>query len=150
VWGQYLGAPTTSVPGGLSFATPVSGNPWNFADGGSTPVTIGGTNVVITDIEADFARNLKRLHVLQSTKQIDQPPTTREITGKMTVVFASAAYMTNLEALTESSMVWTLKTGTSTATFTNMAFRKLDSLTTDPKDIVYEKYSWSAMSCTVS
>jgi len=150
VWGAFLNPPTVTGPTTPTYATPVSTAPWNFTDEGTTPVTIGGTNVVITDIEADFARNLKRLHTLQSYKNIDLPPTTRNITGKMTVVWSNSTYMVDLEALTESSMVWTLKSSTSTITFTNMSFRKLDSLTTSPKEVVYEKYSWAARSATVT
>ena len=151
IWGQLLKAPTTVAPPGTPvYATAVSGNPWNYSDGGTTPVTVGGANVPITDIEADISRNLKRIHVLQQTDNIDLPPTNRLITGKMTVVWANATYMTALEALTNQAMVWTLKTGTSTATFSNMVFRKLDSLTTDPKDPVYEKYDWSAQSVVVT
>lgn len=150
VWGQLLAGYTSSGPSGATYATPVSGAPWNYADGGATPVTIGGTNVVVTDIEADISRNLKRLFVLGSTHNIDLPPTTREISGKMTVVWSNATQQTALEALTEQTMVWTLKSSVSTATFSNMAFSKLDSLTAGPKDVIYEKYSWKAMTLAVT
>ena len=151
VWAQYLNAPTTSPPAGTPvYASQVTGAPWNYSDGGTTPVTIGGVNIPLTEIELDIATNLKRLHVLQSTKQIDVPPTKRGFTGKMTVVWSSAAYMTDLEALTESSLIWNLKNSVSTLTLTNMVFKKLDSLTTSPDDVVYEKYDFSAMSCAVT
>ena len=150
IWGQLLAAPTASGPSGASYANNPGTKPWNFSDGGATPFTLNSTNIVITMIEADFSRNLKRIHALQSTSNIDLPPTNREITGKMTVVWANATYMTALEALTEQTGVLTLKSGTSTLTLTNMSFRKLDSLTTGPKDVVYEKYSWGARSAVVT
>jgi len=150
IWGQLLAGYTATGPAGATYANAISGAPWNYSDGGATPITVGGSNVVVTDIEADIARNLKRIHVVGNTKNIDLPPTNREITGKMTVVWSNATQQTALEALTEQSMVWTLKSGTSTATFSNMVFKKLNSITTGPKDVVYEKYDWAAMSVVVT
>lgn len=141
---------TTTGPTTPTYAANPGGNPWNYSDEGTTPVTFGGTNLDITKMEVDFKRNLKPVHTLVSQYPQFQPPTKRDISGNMTVVWENPTLMTDLQALTSQTLVWTLKSTLSVLTLTNCYLEKLSSLKVSPDDVVYEIYSIRAESATVT
>ncbi|MHB1910221.1 MAG: phage tail tube protein [Nitrososphaerales archaeon] len=150
VWAKIVNPATTSGPTTPTYATNPATAPWNFTDEGTTPVTFAGTNLDTTEIEVDFNRNLKRVHTLQSQTNLYMPPTKRAISGTITVVWENSTLMTDLQALTGGSLVWTLKNATSVLTLTNCYMTKLSSLSVSPDDVVYEKYAIAAESASVT
>jgi hypothetical protein len=150
IYAKQVNPATTTGPTTPTYATNPATNPWNYSDEGTTPVTFGGTNLDITKMELDFNRNLKRVHTLQSQFPLYVPPTKRDITGSMTVVWESPTLMTDLQAATPVTLAWTLKNGTSVLTLTNCFAQKLSSLQVAPDDVVYETYSLVAESATVT
>jgi len=133
-----------------TYATDPATAPWNFADMGTTPVTLAGTNLDITELNLQFARNLEEVYTLQQVTPMFLPPKNREITGDLTVAWENATYYTDLQALTEGSLVVTLKNGTSVLTLSNTALKKLESLEVAPGEVIYEKYSLDAKTASVT
>jgi len=150
LFAQAIANPSASGPTGATYATDPASNPWNFSDMGSTPVTVGGSNVDVTEINFQFARNLEEVYTLQQTTPMYLPPKNREITGDLTVVWSSGTLMTDLQALTEVTLAATLKSATSVLTLSNVAFHKLDALEFKPTEVVYEKYTFNAKTAAVT
>lgn len=149
--GKAVPVPFTSSPiGAGSFATDPAANPWAFYDGGSNPVTIGGVNPDVRDISVTFQRNLERLHVLGTSQQKFLPPKQRRISGQFTILWEDVNQYTNLTSDTGVTISWVLKSATSTLTLSNCKIHKLDEFTFSPTEIVVEKYSFSALTASLS
>ncbi len=152
IWAQAVTNPETTT--GLTtptYATDPATAPWNFADEGTTPITFAATNLDVTEIDVEFSRNLEEIYTMQQTTPLYMVPKTRQIKGSMTVVWSTATNWTDLQAMTEGSLVWTLKSGTSVLTLNNVALFKLNSF--DIKgdgSIIYEKYDFEAKSASVT
>lgn len=144
---------TPSTTHGLTtptFATDPATAPWNFNDGGANPVTWGALALDVTEINVSFERNLEPIYVLGDTKLKYLPPKAREITGDFTVTWDETTKYADLVALTERTLSWVLKSATSTLTLSNVSLKKLDSLAMKPEDVIFEKYSFTARSASLS
>ena len=151
--GQYAslygptGTPLLTTP---TYATDPGTKPWNFDDGGSSNVTIGGTWYDTVSIEADFARNLKPIWTMQSTNLTYLPPANRMVTGTIKNIAEAGGNIGVLEALTEQTLVWVLKSGTSTLTVSNVSFRKLSDYSIKADDVLYETYGWEGRGAVIT
>ncbi len=133
-----------------TFASDPATAPWNFQDGGTSPITFGGTALDVTEINITFERNLEPIYVLGDTKLKYLPPKHRGVKGDMTILWTGTSNYADLLALTERTLVWTLKTGVSTLTLNNVSLNKLDSLTMKPEDVLFEKFSFTARAASLS
>lgn len=144
---------TPSTSHGLTtptFATDPATAPFNFNDGGANPVSFGALNLDVTEISVSFERNLEPIYVLGDTKLKYLPPKAREIKGNFTVIWDETTKYADLVALTERTLTWVLKTAVSTLTLSNVSLNKLDSLAMKPEDVIFEKFSFTARSASLS
>jgi len=149
--GKAIPVPFTSSPiGSGSFATDPATNPWAFYDGGTNPVTIGAVNPDVKDFTVTFERNLERLHVVGQSQQKFIPPKQRRISGQFTILWEDTNQYTNLTSDTGVAITWVLKSATSTLTLTGCKIHKLDDFSFTPTDIVVEKYSFVALTASLT
>ncbi len=149
--GKAIPVPFTSSPiGSGSFATDPATNPWTFYDGGTNPVTIGAVNPDVRDFSVSFERNLERLHVVGQSQQKFLPPKQRRISGTFTILWEDTNQYTNLTSDTGVTIAWVLKSATSTLTLTGCKIHKLDDFAFQPTEIVVEKYSFTALTASLS
>ncbi len=141
---------TTSPIGTGSFATDPGTTPWSFYDGGANPVTIGAVTPDVREIQVTFERNVEKLYVLGQSQQKFLPPKQRRINGTLTIVWEDENQYTNLTGATSVTISWVLKTAVSTLTLTGCELTKLDSWKFDPMEIVYEKYTFTALTASIS
>jgi len=151
VTAQSIPIPSTTNPiGSGSFATDPATAPWSFYDGGANPVSVGAVNPDVREFQVTFARNLDKLHVLGQSTMKFLPPKQRRITGTFTIVWEDVNQYTNLVNATSNTITWVLKSAVSTLTLNGVELIKLDSQKFDPQEIVYEKYTFSALSASLS
>ena len=148
---KSIPVPSTSTPiGSGSYASDPGTTPWAFYDGGANPVTIGGANPDVREIQVSFARNIEKLHVLGQSQVKFLPPKQRRITGTFTIVWEDENQYTNLTSATSNTITWVLKSATSTLTLSGCELTKLDSWKFDPTEVVYEKYAFTALTASLS
>jgi len=151
LFAKSIPVPSSASPlGSGSAATDPGTNPWMFYDGGTNPVTIGAVNPDVREISVSVNRNLERVYVLGSSQQKFQPPKQRRISGSFTIVWEDTNQYTNLTSDTGVTIAWVLKSATSTLTLNNCKITREDSFKFTPTEIVYEKYSFSALTGSLS
>ncbi len=151
IQGKAIPVPFISSPiGSGSFATDPATNPWTFYDGGANPVTIGAANPDVRDFSVSFERNLERLHVVGLSQQKFLPPKQRRINGQFTILWEDTNQYTNLTSDTGVTITWVLKSATSTLTLTGCKIHKLDDFPFQPTEIVVEKYSFTALTASLT
>ena len=133
-----------------SLATDPATAPFMFYDGGANPVTFGTRTPDVREMEVTFNRNLERVHVLGLSKQKFLPPRFRSIEGRFTILWEDLNQYTDLTGDTAQTLTWVLKTATSTLTLTGCKYRKLDSLVLQPEALALERYSFTALSASIT
>ena len=148
---KAIPVPSSSNPiGSGSFAIDPATNPWTFYDGGTNPVTIGAANPDVREFSVTFERNLERLHVLGQSQQKFLPPKQRRITGSFTIVWEDVNQYTNLTSDTGVTIMWVLKSATSTLTLSGCKVHKLDDFKFSPTEVIYEKYGFTALAASMT
>ena len=123
--------------------------PWIFSNGGNNPVSINSNPLAVTEIEVDTGRNAERIFTLGSSKVQYLPVKNREVKGSFTVVWTSTGSYADLTNFVARSMQWILTSGSS-INLGSVNLTKLDSFAIKPEDIVYEKFSYTARTLSVS
>ena len=153
---EIYSAEITSASTGLG-VTPVytsdpGTTPWVFSDGGTAPVQVGALAAIglpATEIDVTVTRNLERIWTLGGTKVQYLPAKHREIKGSFTLVWTSSDPYVDLKDFNTQSMRWIMKSSSSIE-LGNVNYTKLDSFTLKPTEVVYEKYSFTARTLSVS
>ncbi len=151
IFAKSVPVPSSSSPLGSGSAASDPGTvPWMFYDGGTNPITIGGVNPDVREFSCTVERNLERLHVLGSSQHKFLTPKQRRINGSFTIVWEDTNQYTNLTSDTGVTISWVLKSATSTLTLNNCKLVREDSFKFTSTEIVYEKYSFSALSASLT
>jgi hypothetical protein len=144
--------PTTVDPAGSgSWAADTGVVPFIFTSAGLNPITIGGSPVPVTEITATINRNPEAIFVMGDGQANYIPPKHREITGSFTLVWLSQDRYTDLQNYTARNLVWNLSSDPSSVlTLTGCKFHRLDSFTVKPTEVIYEKYSFTGLSASLT
>jgi hypothetical protein len=113
-----------------AFASAPSGPVWGWLDGGTSPVTYGGTAIDAKSISLSINRNTNPDHTLGNLKPHSSQPHGRRIGGDVTglwtgTVLANSKSLEGLHKVPETSatsLAWVLKSATSTVTVTDAKF----------------------------
>jgi len=103
-----------------SFGAEPTDAPWNYEDGGASPVTIfGNAGHNITEFNWTVDRGLKDIYVLGASNVAKLPPTNRGITGSFTVIHESVSTFLADSVLTQTTgnISWVMKTSAGTPVF---------------------------------
>jgi len=150
--GKNLPIPSTTSPiGSGSFATDPGGNPWNYYDGGASPVTIGGVSPDVKSISVEISRQLSGEYHVGETKKRALLPGGRNIQGTITLVWKDTVQYANLSNASNVTISWVLKSATSMLTLTNARLRLLNRLPLhDPLATIMETYAVSARTVSLT
>jgi hypothetical protein len=116
--------PITTANGGLttpSFASNPSGAVWVHTDGGAGPLVWNSIALNLKQISVTFERNTTAEPIIGQNTPYGTLPHLREITGSFTVLYTAqeaTTLETDFDSNASRTMVWTLKSATSTLTFT--------------------------------
>jgi hypothetical protein len=150
---QSIAAYTSTAPSGITWASDPGTNPWKWTDPGASGVTIAGSSYDFTSITVNVNRNLAKIFTIGNGQLQYLPPTVRDITGDITIMFENTGNYGAMLFNTPMTFVLPLKAGTSTLTLSNTFFQKQSkSIKVGKGDsaIIYEKYTWVAESGTVT
>lgn len=134
-----------------TYGTDPGNSPWNWTAGGAGNVSIGGaSNFDVNAIDCTISRNIKEVYTMSGNQPTYLVPTVRKVVGTMKIAYETASNINAMGNLTDQQLVWTLKTGVSTLTFTHMTLRKLSSLESKVDDVTYETFAWGSVGTTVT
>jgi hypothetical protein len=149
---KQIPKPTTVDPAGSgSWASDNGVVPFIFTSGGLNPITVGGSPVPVTEITATINRNPEPIFVMGDGQANYIPPKHREITGSLTLVWNTQDRYADLQDYNARTLIWTLSSNPSSVlTLTGLKFHRLDSFTVKPTEVLYEKYSFTALAATLT
>lgn len=140
---------STSPIGTGSWATDPGSNPWIFTDPGASGITIGGTGYDISDLTANFSRNLQRIRAIGQSTAKYIVPAVRDITGDITIMLESTSNYSSLLTSSPQTLVAPLKSGTSSLTLSNCFFKK-QTKSIQIGNVIYEKYNFVSETASLS
>jgi hypothetical protein len=144
--------PTQVDPKGVGhWAVDTGVTPFIFTSGGLEPVKVAGSGVPATEITVTINRNPEPIFVMGDGKANYIPPKHREITGNLTLVWNSQDRYTDLQDYVARELTWKLnESPESILTLTGLKFHRLDSFTVKATEVIYEKYSFTALNATLT
>lgn len=149
---RQIPTPGSSDPVGTgSWASDPGSPPWFFTSGGQNPITVGGATVPVTEITVTIERNPEVIYVMGSGLAAYIPPKHRSISGSFTLVWMNQNQYTDLQNYTNRTIVWTLNSSPSSVlTLTNCKLHRLDSFTVRPTEVVYERWTFTGLSASLT
>jgi len=146
---------TDYVSGTATHATDLTGNPWHFADA-IDPVRLVGSSTTIlpcTSITVKIDRNLDPIRTLGSRHITFLPPTNRDISGSITLLYITTSREIDLKNSNTYTLRWILKEGSGGAILdlANTVFTTLDKREFNASDgkAVLETLGFRASSATI-
>ena len=130
-----------------SFGSEPTDAPWNYEDGGASPVTIyGNAGHSVTEFSWNVDRGLKPIHVLGASNIVKLPPTIRGITGNFMVIHESVSSFIADSLLTQTTgtISWVMKTSAGTPVFSSATLIS-HSLPQTVADETYERIGFRCL-----
>ena len=129
------------------FAAEPSDAPWNYEDGGASPITIfGNAGHNVTEFSWTVDRGIKPIYVLGASNVAKMPPTIRSITGNFMVIHESVSSFIadSLLTATVGTISWVMKTSAGTPVFSSATLIS-HSLPQTVADETYERIGFRCL-----
>jgi hypothetical protein len=111
-------------------------------------LTWGGTALDTREYNFTVGNMPERIHILGSGYIGQLPITGRKVSGDFTILNENATQLGDFETDTNRTLVFTH--GLQTTTVTGADLEKIASLTLEPQKVVYERYSFTALTAVMS